>query len=180
MPGTQSHDRIIPMNDVGVCTNCHGNYDKAFEPPYNWRGSMMAHAGRAPVFLAALAIAGQDFDGSGDLCIRCHAPAGWSAGRSTPTDGSALDPVGDRNGIQCDVCHGLTNPDQSEHLGVQLDPFIAISGDAEGHYGSGQYVTDRQRRDQAGSPRRCQPADGCARGGPVAVPSLAGAVRDLS
>ena len=140
MPGTQPHDGIIPMEDVGVCANCHGNYDKAVEPLHNWRGSMMAHAGRDPVFWAALAIAEQDFDGSGDLCIRCHAPAGWAAGRSTPTDGSGLDPVADRNGIQCDVCHRLTNPDQSEHLGVQLDPFIAISGDAEGHYGSGQYV----------------------------------------
>ena len=141
MPGTQPHDGIIPMEDVAVCANCHGNYDKAVEPLHNWRGSMMAHAGRDPVFWAALAIAEQDFDGSGDLCIRCHAPAGWAAGRSTPTDGSGLDPVADRNGIQCDVCHRLTNPDQSEHLGVQLDPFIANSGDpVEGHYGSGQYV----------------------------------------
>jgi hypothetical protein len=141
MPGTQPHDGIIPMEDVGVCANCHGNYDKAVEPLHNWRGSMMAHAGRDPVFWAALAIAEQDFDGSGDLCIRCHAPAGWAAGRSTPTDGSGLDPVADRNGIQCDVCHRLTNPDQSEHLGVQVDPFIANSGDpVEGHYGSGQYV----------------------------------------
>ena len=141
MPGTQPHDGIVPIDDVGVCANCHGNYDKAVEPLHNWRGSMMAHAGRDPVFWAALAIAEQDFDGSGDLCIRCHAPAGWTGGRSSPTDGSALDPVTDRNGVQCDVCHRLTNPDQSEHLGVQLDPFIAISGDpAEGHYGSGQYV----------------------------------------
>ncbi len=141
MPGTQPHDGIVPFDGVGVCANCHGNYDKAVEPLHNWRGSMMAHAGRDPVFWAALAIAEQDFDGSGDLCIRCHSPAGWTAQRSSPTDGSALDPIADRNGVQCDVCHRLTNPDQSEHLGVQLDPFIATSGSpAEGHYGSGQYV----------------------------------------
>ena len=33
----------------------------------------------------------------------------------------------------------MTNPDQSEHLGVQKAPFIAKTG-SEGHYGSGQYV----------------------------------------
>jgi hypothetical protein len=65
--------------------------------------------------------------------------AGW--GRSTPTDGSALDPVADRNGVQCDVCHRLTNPDQTEHLGVQVDALLAFGGDpVEGHYGGGQYV----------------------------------------
>jgi len=141
MPGTQPHDGIIPLDGVTVCANCHGNYDKTAEPLHNWRGSMMAHAGRDPVFWAALAIAEQDFDGSGDLCLRCHAPSGWTAGRSAPTDGSALDPIADRDGVQCDSCHRLTNPDQSEHLGVQLDPFVAVTGDpAEGHYGSGQYV----------------------------------------
>ena len=139
MPGTQPEDSIVPLDGVGPCANCHGNYDKSVEPLHNWRGSMMAHAGRDPAFWAALAVAEQDFDGSGDLCMRCHIPAGWTGGRSSPTDGSALDPVADRNGIQCDQCHRMTNPDQSEHLGVQLSPFVAIS-DGEGHYGSGQYV----------------------------------------
>ena len=139
MPGTQPEDSIVPLDGVGPCANCHGNYNKSVEPLHNWRGSMMAHAGRDPAFWAALAVAEQDFDGSGDLCMRCHIPAGWTGGRSSPTDGSALDPVADRNGIQCDQCHRMTNPDQSEHLGVQLPPFVAIS-DGKGHYGSGQYV----------------------------------------
>jgi hypothetical protein len=161
MPGTQPHDGIVAMDDVTVCANCHGNYDKAVEPLHNWRGSMMAHAGRDPVFWAALAVAEQDFDGSGDLCIRCHAPAGWSAGRSTPTDGSGLDPIADRNGIQCDVCHRLTNPDQSEHLGVQVDPFLAISGDpAEGHYGSGQYVLADSNQTKLGPYADANPPQG--------------------
>ncbi len=149
LPGTQPEDNITPLDEVGVCANCHGNYDQNAEPLFNWHGSMMSHAGRDPVFWATLAIAEQDFDGAGDLCIRCHNAAGWLEGRSTPTDSSALDEVKDRNGVQCDLCHRMTNPDDSEHLGVQFDPFVANDLDdkgpgdtspVEGNYGSGEYV----------------------------------------
>ncbi|MBW2273708.1 MAG: hypothetical protein JRG96_10575 [Deltaproteobacteria bacterium] len=99
---------------------------------------MMAQAGRDPIFWATMAIAEQSFDGSGDLCLRCHATAGWIAGRSTPTDGSALQ-AGDADGVECHYCHALTNPDDSEHLGEQFPPFLANDGGspAIGYYGSG-------------------------------------------
>jgi hypothetical protein len=101
----------------------------------------MGNAGRDPIFWATLAIAEQDFDGAGDLCIRCHSTGGWYAGRSTPTDGSGLQ-AADDDGVDCDTCHKVTNPDNSEHLGVMNDPFIANQGDnpgpgSEGYYGSG-------------------------------------------
>jgi PKD repeat protein len=149
LPGTQPEDQIIPLDEVTVCANCHGNYDQNAEPLHNWRGSMMAHAGRDPIFWATLAVAEQGFDGAGDLCIRCHNAAGWLEGRSAPTDGSRLDEIKDRNGVQCDLCHRMTNPDDSEHLGEQADPFVANdlddkeAGDTtavEGNYGSGEYV----------------------------------------
>jgi PKD repeat protein len=142
MPGTQPEDNIVPLDAVAVCADCHGNYDQNAEPLHNWRGSMMAHAGRDPIFWATLAIAEQGFDGAGDLCIRCHNAAGWLDGRSAPTDGSQLDELADRDGVQCDLCHRMTNPDDSEHLGEQTDPFVANDGGnpVEGNYGSGQYV----------------------------------------
>ena len=84
----------------------------------------MANAGRDPIFWATVAIAEQDFGGSGDLCIRCHSTAGWLRGHSTPTDGSCL-AAGDSDGVECDYCHKLTNPDDSEHLGDQFTPFLA-------------------------------------------------------
>ena len=141
MPGTQPEDNITPLDEVGVCAKCHGNYDPIAEPLHNWQGSMMSHAGRDPSYWATLAITEQDFDGGGDFCIRCHNPSGWLEGRSTPTDGSALDEVKDRNGVQCDLCHRLTNPDQSEHIGVQFDPFLAFDPTTgEGNYGSSEYV----------------------------------------
>ena len=137
MPGTQPHE-IVEFDKAQQCDFCHGGYNKATEPQHNWQGSMMSHAARDPVFWATLAVAEQDFDGSGDVCLRCHTSGGWTSGRSVPTDGSAL-LARDKNGIECDTCHRMTNPDQSEHLGVQKAPFIAKTG-SEGHYGSGQYV----------------------------------------
>jgi hypothetical protein len=136
MPGTQPNE-VSTLEAPTKCDNCHGGYDVAVEPAHNWRGSMMAQATRDPIFWATLAIAEQDFDGSGDLCIRCHSPDGWLSGRSTPTDGSGLS-ENDAFGVSCDLCHTLTNPDRTEHLGEQFAPFIASS--TEPHYGSGQYV----------------------------------------
>jgi hypothetical protein len=123
MPGTQPGE-VSGIESVSKCDNCHGNFDPSGEPWFNWAGSMMAHASRDPIFWATVAIAEQDFDGSGDLCLRCHVPEGWLDGRSTPTDGSGLAP-GDADGVQCDVCHRLVNPDGSEHDGEQFAPFLA-------------------------------------------------------
>ena len=96
-PGTQPQE-VGNLESPDKCDNCHGGYNTSVEPAHNWRGSMMAQAGRDPIFWATLAIAEQDFDGSGDLCIRCHSTGGWLAGRSTPTDGSGL-AAGDSDGV---------------------------------------------------------------------------------
>lgn len=144
MPGTQPEDGIN-VESVSKCDNCHGNFASPTspreEPWFNWAGGMMAHAARDPIFWATVAIGEQGFDGSGDLCIRCHTAEGWLDGRSTPTDGSGL-AAGDADGVQCDVCHELTNPDDSEHLGEQNAPFIANDGGSPpiAYYGSGMYV----------------------------------------
>jgi hypothetical protein len=151
MPGTQPNE-VQNLESPDKCDNCHAGYDinPEIEPATGWRGAAMGNAGRDPVFWATLAIAEQDFDGAGDLCIRCHSAGGWYGGRSTPTDGSGL-ATSDDNGIDCDTCHMSTNTDNSELLGVMNSPFIANcdpdtnvpdkcseSGDpGEGFYGSG-------------------------------------------
>ena len=136
-PGTQP-GQVGNLETPDKCDNCHGGYNRAVEPAFNWRGSMMANAGRDPIFWATVAVAEQDFDGSGDLCIRCHSTSGWQAGRSTPTDGSALT-ASDADGVECDSCHKTTNPDGSEHLGTQSAPFLANDEKLPptGYYGSG-------------------------------------------
>ena len=137
MPGTQPR-QVKNLETPDKCDNCHGGYNRAVEPAFNWRGSMMGNASRDPLFWATLAIAEQDFPGSGDLCIRCHSTSGWYAGRSIPTDGSALMP-GDADGVECDTCHKMTNPNNSEHPGVMFSPFIANDkkNPSTGYYGSG-------------------------------------------
>jgi hypothetical protein len=135
-PGTQPNE-VGNLESPDRCDNCHGGYNQSVEPAFNWRGSMMANAGRDPIFWATLAIAEQDFDGSGDLCIRCHSTGGWYAGRSTPTDGSAL-AAGDSDGVDCDTCHKMTNPNTLEHPGVMIPPFVANDeGTSVGYYGTG-------------------------------------------
>jgi hypothetical protein len=145
-PGTQPQE-IGNLSSPDRCDNCHGGYSPSTEPAHNWRGSMMANAGRDPIFWATLSIAEQDFDGAGDLCIRCHGTAGWLAGRSTPTDGSGL-ASGDSDGVECDFCHKMANPDNSDPIlqGEQFSPFIAnnegdpgwtVGDPVIGYYGSG-------------------------------------------
>ncbi len=134
-PGTQPNE-VGNLESPDKCDNCHGGYNSAVEPAFNWRGSMMANAGRDPIFWATLAIAEQDFDGAGDLCIRCHSTGGWYAGHSTPTDGSGL-AAGDADGVDCDTCHKMTNPNNTEFLGAMTPPFVANNGTNLGYYGSG-------------------------------------------
>jgi hypothetical protein len=140
-PGTQPLQAAL-LGPVSACDSCHGYYDPAVEPSENWQGSMMAHAGRDPVFWAALAVAEGDFPGAGHFCIRCHSPRGWHEGRATATDGSGLSNTTDHNGIECSVCHSLVNPNGLEHPGQQTAPFVANNGGSppEGWYGSGMQV----------------------------------------
>jgi hypothetical protein len=150
MPGTQPEE-VSEFESPDLCSRCHEDYrsnNEENEPVTGWRGGAMGNAGRDPIFWATLAIAEQDFDGSGDLCIRCHSAGGWFAGRSTPTDGSGLK-TSDDNGIDCDTCHTMTNTDNSEIQGVMISPFIAncsydpavpyknCDDSSEGFYGSG-------------------------------------------
>lgn len=113
MPGSQPGS--VSLESANRCDNCHGGYNKAVEPAYNWRGGMMAHAARDPLWAACLTVALQDSiwalgnPNAGDLCIRCHAPAGWLGGRSDPPNLTAL-AGSDFEGINCDACHKMVDP----------------------------------------------------------------------
>ncbi len=106
------------MIDPGVCEGCHGDFNPNanIEPFPTWAGSMMANAGRDPLFWAALDVANHDVPGVGSYCLRCHAPFGYLAGRveapgGTP-DGCALEgsidlPDNDFEGVACHLCHRM-------------------------------------------------------------------------
>lgn len=160
-PGTQP-GQVAVFTSPSNCDNCHGGItqpvnpgqEREREPAFGWRGGMMANAGRDPLFWATLAVAEQDFlpgtdpvqrGGAGDLCIRCHSVGGWIAGRSTPTDGSGLSASSDQDGVECEFCHLLVNPDPPVNVAgtieVQSAPFQAYDPPAgEAYRGSGQYV----------------------------------------
>lgn len=156
-PGTQPQEVagfIAPTN----CDNCHGGTDNpAFEPAFGWRGGMMGNASRDPIFWATVAVAEQDFlpgsdpaarGGVGDLCIRCHSVGGWINGNSTPTDGSGLSNTGEADGVECEFCHLLVNPDPPVNVAGTVEeqntPFEAYTTSGEPHFGSGQYVLNSE------------------------------------
>jgi hypothetical protein len=157
LPGTQPL-QVSSLQTTSKCDNCHGGYDAAVEPAYNWRGGMMSQAGRDPLYWATVAVAEQDFSGSGDLCLRCHAPDGWISGRSTPTDGSALS-AADGDGVACDLCHRMTDPDGSEWDGVQSAPFLAHDegNPPQAYSGSGMYVLWPSANEKLGPYADAQP-----------------------
>ncbi|MFN2256502.1 MAG: multiheme c-type cytochrome [Candidatus Promineifilaceae bacterium] len=147
LPGTQPGSLIHSVTDPSQCTNCHANYDPApGQPPETrtwqaWQGSMMAQAGRDPLFFAALDVANAGAAEAGEFCLRCHLPRGWLEGRSSTPDGSEMTGE-DREGVQCEVCHRLVdreytpgNPNRDEQILDDLDLPVASVG-------SGQMIID--------------------------------------
>jgi len=162
LPGTQPLpiDNVPTINPVGNC-GCHSFSPLAGQSPesvpvFGWTGGMMANAGRDPLFWATLAVGEQDFlpsdGGVGDLCLHCHSVKGWLEGRSTPTDGSGMDPNSDAEGIMCEFCHLVTNPDQVNsipsppeggYVEEQNGTFVAYDeATGDGYYGGAEYVVN--------------------------------------
>lgn len=142
MPGSQPFDAGTLSDPTAACSSCHGNYDPAVEPFWNWQGSMMAQASRDPLFEACMAIANQDAPDSGDLCLRCHIPKGWLGGRSVPTDGTQmLD--SDMSGVSCDFCHRMVDPfyDPGQNP-MADDAILAALAAVPVVFGNGQFVVD--------------------------------------
>jgi len=139
MPGSQSGSVVLP--DTASCTNCHAGFNPVSEPDHTWRGSMMAQATRDPLWLASVAVAGQDSiwalgnPNATDLCLRCHTPTGWLGGRSDPTNLTALTAAtGDFEGVSCASCHHMLDPfpalGQQPEIPAETDP-IKISAAAD-------------------------------------------------
>ncbi|MHC4740630.1 MAG: multiheme c-type cytochrome [Planctomycetota bacterium] len=124
LPGMQPEEAGIEFAKVQQCKMCHSNTKNGPNDPFfSWQGSMMAQAGRDPLFRATLTIANQDVPGVGEFCFRCHTPRGWLEGRSEPADGSALNKE-DMYGVSCDVCHRLIDPlsDEARKLVKDVPP----------------------------------------------------------
>ncbi len=148
----------------GSCEQCHGNYDpeRDLEPFNIWSGSMMANAGRDPIFWAALDVANNDLPGVGEFCLRCHAPKAWLAGRASagpgPTlgdaDGCMLEgnidesAANDFEGVTCHLCHRMMINDDPppgesgnylENAQYWIDDELCINGEGEAPCRRGPY-----------------------------------------
>jgi uncharacterized repeat protein (TIGR01451 family) len=109
LPGTQPGQLLTEIPPPADCDICHS------APVYDrWRGSLMGQAGRDPLMWSALAIANKDAAGAGDYCLRCHTAKGWLEERSTPPDGSALQPGDIDAGVTCALCHRMVDPVPSD------------------------------------------------------------------
>ncbi|UCF04501.1 MAG: T9SS type A sorting domain-containing protein [bacterium] len=142
LSGTQPHEGAILDDPDQSCGSCHGNYDTAVEPWFNWRGSMMGQSARDPFFFACMAIAEQEAPSAGDVCIRCHSPGGWQEGRSIDTDGDLLN-VKDRHGVQCDFCHRIVDHNYIPGVSPAEDEAVlATVSPLPLEYANGQFIND--------------------------------------
>ena len=107
--GTQSI--TVPLATNQSCTLCHAG-DNPQQSSNSYRGTMMDQAGRDPIFLASLEVAYNDDPAATELCVRCHYPRGWLAGRGrgAPEDNYGLRDS-DYDGVECDFCHRMEVPD---------------------------------------------------------------------
>ena len=142
--------RLLDLIPADSCRACHQAGQSSQRPtsPWNsWAGSMMAHAGRDPVFWAALDVANSDAPGSGDFCLRCHLPEAWLQGRVAKDGLGNTNPGGangcallgdhddgdsyeiDYSGVTCHVCHrqnengpgGATTRRENANLWIDID-----------------------------------------------------------
>ena len=109
MPGTQP-GQVVDLESDKQCLSCNGGFE-----PDHWRGTVMAQAGRDPIFWAGLTVAAQDAiwalgtPNAADICVRCHFPMGWLDGRSDPVNASLMRGE-DYEGVSCKICHYMYDP----------------------------------------------------------------------
>ncbi len=145
--GSGEFDELLPYLQ---CISCHASYGPSdpflmVEAHGTWAASMMGQSARDPLFYAGLTIANQDATGSGELCIRCHAPNAFLGGRAHPTDASAFT-LQDLEGINCNFCHRAVDPEFKVGISPSEDEAILNTLAAAGlipHEGSNaRYVID--------------------------------------
>ncbi len=155
VPGTQvgdvSEDVIWTANN---CAGCHGPLAEGTDPFSTWQGSLMAHAGRDPLFFAQMTNANQDVGEVGYYCLRCHIPNAIVSGHANNSMGDTLDNY-DADGVSCHFCHSMVDPIYKPGVSpVEDESILAGLTDAPLYYGNAAFVLDpegRRRGPRAGS-----------------------------
>lgn len=125
------------------CTACHAGINAESDPTGSWAGSLMAQAGRDPLFFAQMATANQDVANAGYYCMRCHVPMSFVTGHANDPSGASLDAT-DRDGVTCHFCHSMVDPIYRAGVSPPQDLAIlqALPGGAPEYYGNSMFVLD--------------------------------------
>jgi hypothetical protein len=124
------------------CSGCHGPFDPENDPYSTWNGSLMALAGRDPLFYAQMTTANQDVANAGYFCMRCHVPMSFVTGHAYDPDGSTLDDT-DMDGVTCHLCHSMVDPVFKPGVSPPQDQAILAQLDAvPQHYANAMFVLD--------------------------------------
>ncbi|MAF66566.1 MAG: hypothetical protein CMJ84_13030 [Planctomycetes bacterium] len=130
--------------DSNSCVSCHGTYDTENSPYDTWEGSLMAQAGRDPLFWAQMTNANQDVANVGYFCMRCHVPNTFVSGHAYDADGSTLDDF-DRDGVSCHFCHSMVDPLYDPASSPPEDvATLATLDSVPAHYGNSMFVLDHE------------------------------------
>lgn len=152
LPLTQ-RDFLVPGTQVGdvdastffppqLCSACHSHTPNDSAPYDSWRGSLMAQAGRDPLFFAQMTTANQDVANVGSYCLRCHVPMAVVSGSVATPDGSALGNR-DKDGVDCHFCHAMVDPVYKPGLSPPQDQAILAALDqVPAHAGNAMFVLD--------------------------------------
>jgi len=138
------------MGDIGTgtirtsktCESCHSNTAAQKDPFTTWSGSLMALAGRDPLFFAQMTTANQDVANAGNYCMRCHVPMSFVTGHALPADGSDLDDT-DKDGVTCHFCHSMVDPVYTPGLSpVQDYDILEAMPEVPQFYANSMFVLD--------------------------------------
>ncbi|MFO0784311.1 MAG: hypothetical protein U0636_11585 [Phycisphaerales bacterium] len=143
LSGTQVGD-VDQVNFLApsYCAMCHSVPTAPASPNRSWEGSLMAQAGRDPLFFAQMTTANQDVSNAGYYCMRCHVPMSMVTGHAEQPDGSTLDAV-DRQGMSCHFCHSMVDPVYKPGISPAEDESVLSSlASTPLHYGNAMWVLD--------------------------------------
>jgi hypothetical protein len=143
VPGTQPGDvPVAALYDSTVCQQCHGGATVPSGPYETWSGSLMANAGRDPLYFAQLTTATQDVPNVGQYCNRCHVPMSVVSGSVVHGDEASLG-ANDRDGVTCHLCHSMVDPVYDPAFNPSADPYaLASVKEVPTHYGNAMFVLD--------------------------------------
>ncbi|MDP6539773.1 MAG: hypothetical protein QF903_07810 [Planctomycetota bacterium] len=130
--------------DSNSCVSCHGDYDSENAPHDTWEGSLMAQAGRDPLFWAQMTNANQDVANVGYYCMRCHVPNTFVSGHAYDPSGTSIDEF-DRDGVSCHFCHAMVDPifDPGSSPPEDVDTLSTLDA-VPGHYANSMFVLDHE------------------------------------